>query len=431
MPKLIHKFLLLNLIGLLSACGGSSNSDDVNVDLVFPEGENLKGSVAKGQFIFGLAANSERITNCNPGEGCDALFEGTAEDGETPISSNGRVCLDCHRPNANFQIGSILPLNNNVPEEDPLLKFIDADAQFNPDAKFNLNEFGLILIRPHRFSNFDKSDPYIRFNAWRKIPSNFNTVFGHGFAADLREINLQTTDIAASMSHTQLDDVPFKNIIGQRRLNDLSAFQSTLISDPRLEGLLHPNDSSYSPSYNELIDDPYLTVNLTTPQENKGKELFNKWCYTCHNVPQIFSNRSNADNNNPNIPGQGYDIGISQVNKLGLDYRYYNLDTAQKELVTVPLKRQNGENVNFPITTDIGLAAITRRYEDLYVFKVPPLRNLEAMGTYMHDGSLRSIEEVVKYFNSEEFRSSAGGKQFPIYLSPEEEQDLIAFLKRL
>ena len=436
MQKVAFNFTVLTAILLMTSCGGASGSrtegtDEASIDLEFAESQNLSGDVSQGQFIFGLSKASQRISGCNPGAGCDALFEGVTDDGTKQIESNGRVCTDCHRPNANLQLGTLLPLGNKISNEDPLLKFIDADSQFNPDATFNLKEHGLILIRPLRFAGLKEDDPFRKFIGWRKIPSNFNTVFGHGFVSDLREKDLGTTDTAASMSHTQLEDIPFRKVIGERRLADLRAFQSTLLTDPRLEGLLHPGDDSYKPSFKDLTADPFLTVPVSTAQEERGKELFNRWCFTCHNVPQIFNNRSNADTNNSAIKGQGYDIGVSQRNKLNLDFRFFNFNTGQKEQITLPLQRQDGKTVQVIIQDDIGLAAITKRYEDLHVFKVPSLRNLSAMGTYMHDGSLKSIEEVVKYFNSDHFRASSGGKQFPVFLTQEEELDLITFLRKL
>ena len=81
---------------------------------------------------------------------------------------------------------------------------------------------------------------------------------------------------------------------------------------------------------------------------------------------------------------------------------------------------------------DVGRKRLTEKDEDLEKFKVPTLRNVELTAPYMHDGSFKTLEEVVKHYNS-------GGKSNkqksslikPINLTGLEQQNLIAFLKTL
>lgn len=81
---------------------------------------------------------------------------------------------------------------------------------------------------------------------------------------------------------------------------------------------------------------------------------------------------------------------------------------------------------------DIGRKRLTEKEEDLEKFKVPTLRNVALTAPYMHDGSKRTLEEVVAHYN-------AGGKTnrqkstlvHPLNLTTTEQQDLVAFLKTL
>jgi cytochrome c peroxidase len=81
---------------------------------------------------------------------------------------------------------------------------------------------------------------------------------------------------------------------------------------------------------------------------------------------------------------------------------------------------------------DIGRKRLTEKEEDLEKFKVPTLRNIELTAPYMHDGSMKTLEDVVKHYNS-------GGKNNkqknnlvkPLNLTTIEQQNLIAFLKTL
>lgn len=89
----------------------------------------------------------------------------------------------------------------------------------------------------------------------------------------------------------------------------------------------------------------------------------------------------------------------------------------------------NGLAVDYP---DNGRERLTGKEEDRALFKVPSLRNVEITGPYMHDGSIKSLEEVVDHYNS-------AGKNHPhksqfikaLYLSTQEKIDLVNFLKSL
>ena len=93
--------------------------------------------------------------------------------------------------------------------------------------------------------------------------------------------------------------------------------------------------------------------------------------------------------------------------------------------------RQDGEVVQWPVRDDVGAAAATGRYEDLYRFKVPQLRRVSQMAPYFHDNSAATLEEVVDYFNSSDYNHSADGRKFPIHLNHQERGDLLEFLRVL
>jgi cytochrome c peroxidase len=47
---------------------------------------------------------------------------------------------------------------------------------------------------------------------------------------------------------------------------------------------------------------------------------------------------------------------------------------------------------------DQGLAGVTRKKEDRGKFRTPSLRNVAETGPYMHDGSLKTLDEVVTFY---------------------------------
>jgi cytochrome c peroxidase len=85
---------------------------------------------------------------------------------------------------------------------------------------------------------------------------------------------------------------------------------------------------------------------------------------------------------------------------------------------------------------DSGLAALTHNMADLGKFKVPGLRNIAVTAPYMHDGSMRTLREVIDYYDNPELVMPGGLNRDTVLSSPlgltiEEKDDLEAFLHAL
>lgn len=67
-----------------------------------------------------------------------------------------------------------------------------------------------------------------------------------------------------------------------------------------------------------------------------------------------------------------------------------------------------------------------------HAFKTPSLRDLRLSGPYMHDGSMATLDEVIDHYeDGGTRRPSLSPDMKPLTLSPQERQDLIAYLKTL
>lgn len=55
-----------------------------------------------------------------------------------------------------------------------------------------------------------------------------------------------------------------------------------------------------------------------------------------------------------------------------------------------------GQQIAWFSLADSGRYAVTKDAKDLYVFKVPSLRNIEKTGPYFHDGSVANLNEAVR-----------------------------------
>lgn len=123
-----------------------------------------------------------------------------------------------------------------------------------------------------------------------------------------------------------------------------------------------------------------------TEMEQKGYELFKNNCASCHKEP-LFTNNSFENN--------------------GLE-----LD----------------ETLN-----DFGRMKITQNPKDSLKFKVPTLRNVQFTFPYMHDGRFKTLNDVLKHYNSGiQFNKNLPKQlQKPMNLSDNERTEIVAFLKTL
>lgn len=83
---------------------------------------------------------------------------------------------------------------------------------------------------------------------------------------------------------------------------------------------------------------------------------------------------------------------------------------------------------------DLGRGTILPEIESMrFAFKTPTLRNVDHRGPYMHDGSERSLEDVVEFYDrgGDVRRPGISEHVLKLGLSPQEKGDLVAFLKTL
>jgi len=91
-------------------------------------------------------------------------------------------------------------------------------------------------------------------------------------------------------------------------------------------------------------------------EEVKGYQLFKRYgCVACH---------------------QGVNVGGNLYERLGVVTPYFRNEQASA-------------------AANLGRSAVTGRPEDLHVFKVPGLRNVALTAPYFHDGSIKTLEQVV------------------------------------
>lgn len=132
---------------------------------------------------------------------------------------------------------------------------------------------------------------------------------------------------------------------------------------------------------------------------------------------------------------------ISMSHALFSDNRFYNIgigSNALKKVIDdfVASVSKGKEKEHYALTekqrSELGRFNVTHDIADIGKFKTPSLRNIALTAPYMHDGSLKTLEEVVDYYdkggNKNRFQDSA---IFPLHLSKQEKVDLVEFMRAL
>ncbi len=132
--------------------------------------------------------------------------------------------------------------------------------------------------------------------------------------------------------------------------------------------------------------DDYLrgNQNAITPQEKRGYQLFKSYgCEQCH---------------------RGVNVGGDLFAQMGIFHDYF---------------KDRGTPI---ITADYGLYEVSKKECDRYVFKIPSLRNVAITAPYLHDGSIKSLNEAVYLM---------GYYELGVKIPPKDVNDIVVFLNTL
>jgi cytochrome c peroxidase len=128
---------------------------------------------------------------------------------------------------------------------------------------------------------------------------------------------------------------------------------------------------------------------------------------------------------------------ISLNNALFTDNRFYNVGVGFKRLAPVLGALIEGKNSDELTLTDLqqselGRFKVTKTLADLGKFKTPTLRNVALTAPYMHDGSIKTLEEVIEHYDKGGDKNRyIDAKIFPLHLTQQEKADLAAFMRAL
>jgi cytochrome c peroxidase len=191
----------------------------------------------------------------------------------------------------------------------------------------------------------------------------------------------------------------------------IASFERTLVSGNS------PFDRFYFKGQTDAMTDAQVRgFNLFTGQ---GR------CISCHTIEQdqaLFTD------------GRFHNIGIG-INQIQQDV---------PRLTKAFLEAKNkGGNVDVMAlsnkkTSELGRFAVTDELNQIGAFKTPTLRNVELTAPYMHDGSLKTLKDVMNHYNNggvakagDRVNDFLSGGIRPLNLTDAQLEDLVAFMKAL
>ena len=126
--------------------------------------------------------------------------------------------------------------------------------------------------------------------------------------------------------------------------------------------------------------------------------------------------------------------------RLFTDFKFYNTGVARRNDGFEKLTQQIGATKNFetsslahqPEFSELGRFLVTNEKTDMGAFKTPTLRDVELTGPYMHNGSLRTLLDVVRFYNQGGQKNpNLNNKIHPLDLNENEINQLVEFLRSL
>ncbi len=164
-----------------------------------------------------------------------------------------------------------------------------------------------------------------------------------------------------------------------------------------------------------------------TPQQVRGFNLFvgQGRCVSCHVIEQtqaLFT-----DNRFHNI-GVGINAIQKDVPRLAGEFLKAKAAGTDVDVAVLSDKK----------TSELGRFAVTDKFDEMGAFKTSTLRNIAVTAPYMHDGSLKTLKDVVVHYNNggvtkkgDRVNDFLSGGIRPLDLNDQQVADLVAFMEAL
>jgi len=233
----------------------------------------------------------------------------------------------------------------------------------------------------------------------------------HGLTNHTQVLEIVRTDPDYLVAFQTVFDVSAKKLTIDHVAKAIASFERNLVAGNS------PFDRYYFKGRTDAMSEAQI----------RGFDLFigQGRCVSCHTIEQdhaLFTD------------GRFHNIGVG-INQIQQDI---------PRLTQAFLEAKNkGGQVDMLVLTDkksseLGRFAVTDELSQIGAFKTPTLRNVELTAPYMHDGSLKTLKEVMAHYNNggvdqagEPVNDFLSGGIRPLNLTDAQLDDLVAFMQAL
>ena len=263
----------------------------------------------------------------------------------------------------------------------------------------------------------------------RNSPTLYNVAYAKLLFHDGRENSLEQQVWAPLLAHNEMGNPSIGYVIDKiKSLPDYAGlFEKIFTTAPDMLNVGQAI-ASYERSLNSANSafDRWLfgkQADAVSDDVKRGYQLFSgkAGCSACHSIDKnvaLFTDH--------------------QLHNTGIGYRE-SMQTApetQKVQVApgvfIEVETQQFSSVSAAKTNDLGRYAITQNPDDRWKYKTPSLRNIALTAPYMHNGSLSSLKEVIRFYNQGGVdNENLDSLIKPLNLAEREINDLAEFLQAL
>ncbi len=203
--------------------------------------------------------------------------------------------------------------------------------------------------------------------------------------------------------------------VNNLEMQPLNPITNPLEMDEKMEHVLYKLQQS--PKYRLLFSKAFGNEDITTQKLLKALAQFT-----------VMLTSSNAQYDKV-VRGEAR---FTEQEQHGYDLFRSNCASCHKEPLFTSGRFENNGLSPDPDLQDAGRMKITTLPEDNRRFKIPTLRNAQFTFPYMHDGRFKTLNEVIKHYNSlHDTPGLSKALRKPMQLSDNDRVDLVAFLYTL
>ncbi|MCH7696499.1 MAG: SCO family protein [Proteobacteria bacterium] len=264
----------------------------------------------------------------------------------------------------------------------------------------------------------------------RNSPTLYNVGYQERYFHDARETTLEQQIWGPLLAKNEMGNPSIGFVIEKlQSLPDyIEKFKQAFDGKPPSMDTIGKAIASYQRvlvSANSLFDQWYFNKDKSalSASAKRGFKVFTVKgnCIACHKIGNKFA--LFADNQLHNTG-----IGYNHSMKKGLLKRKILVAPGQYLTIDGKVLADAAE----PILNDLGQYEITGKPVDRWKYKTPTLRNVALTAPYMHDGSISSLQDVIRFYNQGGFDNELLDPLIkPLNLTEQQSNDLVSFLNSL